>query len=244
MQTIKCPKQDVARRLVAVPNFLCIDTALTGSHIGLCVKDQYLGGIDTMDTRGHAETLVAQIDDLLTQHQIAYSLLDFVIVTRGAGSFAGIRVGMAAAQGLSMALNIPCYTIPVFPILAHGFFKNEPEKDQVIVLLETKRQDYYVAVLNRDYSYDVSPVAYFGDDVAALLRRDLNRAVIGDAISRFQKDHDIKINAYSGYDLIQSRVFTDFVQNFSYLCDDTEMTPLYLKEADVSVSKKTQAVLV
>jgi len=68
--------------------------------------------------------------------------------------------------------------------------------------------------------------------------------VIGDAISRFQKDYDIKINAYSGYDLIQSRVFKDFVQNFSYLCDDTEMTPLYLKEADVSVSKKTQAVLV
>lgn len=55
----------------------------------------------------HSETLMPLIARLLEQMRIAPKKLDRIAVTNGPGSFTGLRIGAAAAQGLSMSLGIP-----------------------------------------------------------------------------------------------------------------------------------------
>ena len=57
--------------------------------------------------RGHAELLPALVDEVLAEAGLAFSDIDRLAVTIGPGSFAGIRVGVAYARGLALALKIP-----------------------------------------------------------------------------------------------------------------------------------------
>jgi tRNA threonylcarbamoyladenosine biosynthesis protein TsaB len=61
--------------------------------------------------RGHAERLVPLIGDLLGEAEASWSDLGRVGVTAGPGSFTGVRVGIAAARGLALALGIPAVGI-------------------------------------------------------------------------------------------------------------------------------------
>lgn len=57
--------------------------------------------------KGHAEHLMAVIDDALAKAGKTYQDLDRIAVAVGPGSFTGIRVGVATARGLALALDIP-----------------------------------------------------------------------------------------------------------------------------------------
>src|SRR3569623_1419234 len=57
--------------------------------------------------RGHAEALLPMIDEGKKASGISYAALDRFAVTVGPGSFTGLRVGISAARGLSLAANRP-----------------------------------------------------------------------------------------------------------------------------------------
>ena len=72
-----------------------------------------------------------------------YSLIDLthVAVTRGPGSFTGIRVGLSIANGMALAGEMPLLGLTVFDVVRHRTQPNGP----VCVALDTKRQDFYTA---------------------------------------------------------------------------------------------------
>jgi tRNA threonylcarbamoyladenosine biosynthesis protein TsaB len=68
--------------------------------------------------RGHQERLALMTDEAMTQAGLAYRDLSFIAVTVGPGSFTGLRVGLAFAKGLALALNRPCLGVGVLEALA------------------------------------------------------------------------------------------------------------------------------
>src|SRR4051812_18694458 len=68
--------------------------------------------------RGHAERLLPIIESVLSQAGCSFHDLDRVAVTVGPGSFTGVRVGIAAARGLALALNIPAVGVGTLDALA------------------------------------------------------------------------------------------------------------------------------
>jgi tRNA threonylcarbamoyl adenosine modification protein YeaZ len=68
--------------------------------------------------RGHAERLMPMIETVLIEAQASFAELDRVVVTTGPGSFTGVRVGIAAARGLSLALGIPAFGVGSLNALA------------------------------------------------------------------------------------------------------------------------------
>lgn len=123
---------------------LALDTAGTGCFA--CVFDSESGealavaGDDI--GRGHAERLMAFVDEALDAAGKALDDIDRIAVTIGPGSFTGIRIGVAAARGFALALDRPAVgvsTLDVLASLAHAQHPGEP----ILVLMDAKRDELY-----------------------------------------------------------------------------------------------------
>ena len=66
----------------------------------------------------HSQTLMVMAEDLLKQCSKTVADLDAVAVAEGPGSFTGVRIGVAAAKGLSWGAELPCYGISTLEAMA------------------------------------------------------------------------------------------------------------------------------
>lgn len=90
---------------------LAIDTAAPRLQLALLVG----GRVDTIVedmAQGQAERIFPAIDALLGRNGVAYKDLRRVAVTTGPGSFTGLRIGLSAARGLGLALQVPVIGVP------------------------------------------------------------------------------------------------------------------------------------
>lgn len=88
--------------------------------------------------KGHAEQLFDRLDRLLAQHDSRFNDIGRIAVTLGPGSFTGLRIGISAARGFGVALNIPVIGIPnlVALSLEHGATPHT-------ILVDAKREQMY-----------------------------------------------------------------------------------------------------
>lgn len=95
----------------------------------------------------HAEKLHVFIDEVIKECQINISEINAVAVSKGPGSYTGLRIGVSAAKGLCYALNIPLIAVDTLEILANQVQK----KDGLIVpMLDARRMEVYSAIFNND----------------------------------------------------------------------------------------------
>lgn len=122
---------------------LCIDTSAQFCTVGVvdtAHNNTVLSQIQTPMDRGHAEHIMPHITDCLTQANLTVSQLGGVAVTVGAGTFTGIRIAIATAQGLCLPHKIPCIGVSV----AHALITHT-QGQNVLIVGETKRPDFYIA---------------------------------------------------------------------------------------------------
>ena len=127
---------------------LCIETTTTNCSVALSVD-----GIvvflkeDNNKQYSHAEKLHMFIVDVLDESKVAKNKLDAIAVSKGPGSYTGLRIGVSAAKGLCFALEIPLISIPTLEALACQV-KNT---DGIIVpMLDARRLEVYSAVFSKD----------------------------------------------------------------------------------------------
>ena len=117
---------------------LAIDTAAPRLALALLrAGDRLDTAVEDMPT-GQAERLFPALDQLLRRAQVTYADLTRIAVTTGPGSFTGLRIGLSAARGLGLALNIPVLGIP--SLLALSLCA---ECEPMAVLLDARRGEAY-----------------------------------------------------------------------------------------------------
>lgn len=124
---------------------LAIDTA--ANLCAACVYDAGAGelGRFVLDLgKGHAEHLIGVIDEALQTAGTSYGDLDAIAVSVGPGSFTGVRVGVATARGLALALKVPAIGISTLEALACEARTTNPGHP-VIARIEAGRGQAYVA---------------------------------------------------------------------------------------------------
>ena len=97
---------------------MAIDTTLAACAVAIRVEGQTRAARSEPMTRGHAERLAPLARDVMASAEFAFSQIDRVVVTTGPGSFTGVRVGLAFARGLAVALHIPCIGVSSLEALA------------------------------------------------------------------------------------------------------------------------------
>jgi tRNA threonylcarbamoyladenosine biosynthesis protein TsaB len=97
----------------------------------------------------HAEVLHSFINDVIDEASITLSDLNAVAVSKGPGSYTGLRIGVSAAKGLSFALNIPLFSINTLKSLACSL---TIESGKIISMLDARRMEVYSAVFDSSFT--------------------------------------------------------------------------------------------
>jgi tRNA threonylcarbamoyladenosine biosynthesis protein TsaB len=97
---------------------LALDTCLGACSAALLADDRLLADHSESMTRGHQEHLAPAVRDLMTAAKISFGEVDRIGITVGPGSFTGLRVGLAFAKGLALALGRPCVGVGTLEALA------------------------------------------------------------------------------------------------------------------------------
>ena len=97
---------------------LALDTALGACQAAVLDGDAVTAALSEPMARGHQERLAPMAAEAMARAGLAFSDLDRIAVTVGPGSFTGLRVGLAFAKGLAMALGAPLLGVGALEALA------------------------------------------------------------------------------------------------------------------------------
>jgi tRNA threonylcarbamoyladenosine biosynthesis protein TsaB len=97
---------------------LAIDTCLSACSVALLRDGEALALASEPMARGHQERLGTMTHEVMDAAGLAFSAVDRIAVTVGPGSFTGLRVGLAFAKGLALALDRPCVGVGTLEALA------------------------------------------------------------------------------------------------------------------------------
>ena len=95
----------------------------------------------------HAEVLHPYILDVLNEVKITTKDIDAVAVSKGPGSYTGLRIGVSAAKGLCFAFDKPLISINTLKSLANSI---KIENGVIVPMLDARRMEVYAARRNQD----------------------------------------------------------------------------------------------
>ena len=128
---------------------LNIETSTTNCSVSLS-KDEEILVLKEENNLGysHAEKLHLFIEEVITASDFSKSNLDAVSVSKGPGSYTGLRIGVSAAKGLCFALNKPLISVSTLEALAHQIIIND---GLTIPMLDARRMEVYSVIFDSNY---------------------------------------------------------------------------------------------
>jgi tRNA threonylcarbamoyladenosine biosynthesis protein TsaB len=125
---------------------LNIETASTNCSVALAKDGQTIALKEDNDKNySHSERLHVYIQDVLDQCNTKLTQLDAIAVSKGPGSYTGLRIGVSAAKGLCYSLNISLISVLTLQSLAHQI---NPKRGFIVPMLDARRMEVYSAIYN------------------------------------------------------------------------------------------------
>lgn len=190
---------------------LCMDSAYKQLVLGLYKEDTLLAGISLEAFKKQSETIFVELNKILEQANLDYKAIDRVVITRGPGSYTGIRIAMTIAKVLCSQMHKELYTISTMQLYA-GL---EPSAN---VILDARSHRAYVAHLEK------------GKIIGGTQILDLEE------VKKFLEAHPGKV---FGDALLSETETSNFLKNFIELKAEYQkvenihaLVPDYLKESD------------
>ena len=129
---------------------LNIETSTTNCSVSLSKEGETLVLKEVNDANySHAEKLHVFIDDVLKEAEIKTTDLNAIAVSKGPGSYTGLRIGVSASKGLCYALDIPLISISTLEALSQQVVVDD--KGLIIPMLDARRMEVYSAIFNHDF---------------------------------------------------------------------------------------------
>ncbi len=133
---------------------LCIETATEVCSAALCDETHVISVVDAPPGMSHSSMLTVIIRDLLKGASVTAGQLDAVSVSKGPGSYTGLRIGVSVAKGIAYGAGIPLIGINTLAAMCHGYLAANPLPEGSGVLLcpmiDARRMEVYNALFTSD----------------------------------------------------------------------------------------------
>ncbi len=128
---------------------LNIETSTKNCSVSIAREGQIIGFKELVDLKySHAEKLHPFISEAATEAAISLDQIEAVAVSKGPGSYTGLRIGVSAAKGLAFAYDVPLISINTLQSLAMSI---QVDDGVVIPMLDARRMEVYSAVFDANF---------------------------------------------------------------------------------------------
>jgi tRNA threonylcarbamoyladenosine biosynthesis protein TsaB len=136
---------------------LNLDTSTQICSVALALDGQLLALKESREDKSHASLLAVFIRDILEENAKVVTDLDAIAVSKGPGSYTGLRIGVSTAKGLAFASGIPLISVDTLSSMVSGVIhgrqldKMALSKDKTLFLcpmIDARRMEVYTAVFN------------------------------------------------------------------------------------------------
>ncbi len=132
---------------------LAIESSGLTAGAAVVEEGHVLGEYTLNDKKTHSQTLLPMIDELKKMLELDLGTLDAIAVSKGPGSFTGLRIGSATAKGLAMALNKPVAAVPTTEAMAYQIYGTA---HLICPIMDARRAQVYTGLY--EYTGDVFSV--------------------------------------------------------------------------------------
>ncbi|MDO5634123.1 MAG: tRNA (adenosine(37)-N6)-threonylcarbamoyltransferase complex dimerization subunit type 1 TsaB [Micrococcus sp.] len=124
--------------------FLALDTSAAASA-AIVTEDTVFARWSTEDTTSHAEVLAPAVRDVLREADVNGADLDGIAVGVGPGPFTGLRSGLATAEALGFAWNVPVHGVTSLDALAHQVAEDAFAHgiEEFVTTIDARRREVY-----------------------------------------------------------------------------------------------------
>ena len=217
-----------------------MDTSTVGCSAALWRDGGIVAGRWAEMARGQSEALVPMVQDVMIEAKHPYEDLDAVAVTVGPGAFTGLRIGLAAARGMALALSVPCLGITTLETIAHGVDKAARSGRNILTVLDTKREDIYVQAFDQGLD-PIGPAAAVALEAVREFIPMGAVVIAGDVVDRVASvlEKDISdITIAPGLGIPDAAVVAEIAAARWHLGQDAPLPePLYLRPPDAKLPK-------
>ncbi len=145
-------------------NILALDTTLGACSAAVATGEAggapEVFGVYELRTREHAEAIVPMMTHVLDEAGLSYDALDAIAVTSGPGTFTGVRVGVATARGLALAMDLPIISGTSLEVMAQmALDQIESAPDTLGIAVDARRGEVYLALFDSAGTIFLDPVA-------------------------------------------------------------------------------------
>ena len=130
------------------PVILALETAGAICSVSLLVAGQTYTQRSNAERR-HAREVLPMISSLMTAQGVGFADIDALAVVSGPGSFTGLRIGSAVAQGLAFGNELPVISVSYLQLIAETA-QCEAEEGRLLVVMLAREGEYYYSLFHRN----------------------------------------------------------------------------------------------
>lgn len=131
---------------------LCLETATPVCSVALNESCCTIALRETEGQNAHSEKITNFIREVMEVAEIDYKQLDAVAVSKGPGSYTGLRIGVSTAKGICYAANLPLMAIDTLEAMAYGMKAKLGSQitgnDLLIPMIDARRMEVYAAIFD------------------------------------------------------------------------------------------------
>lgn len=218
------------------PIILHIDTATEICSVSVSQGNDILCTVETEEPNQHAAKLTLFIEEALQQSAIIKNQLNAVAVSKGPGSYTGLRIGVSTAKGLCYGLDIPLIAINTLESMFQGYKSahNLQANSLYYPMIDARRMEVYTAAWDATGKLIIPTCAQVIDDTSFDTFGDQEIHLFGSGADKFAPTFeayksihihsDFKHSSQSMCHLANQRFADNIFEDLIYF------EPFYLKE--------------
>jgi len=131
---------------------ICLETATSLCSVALCSNEGLVSLRESSDTKSHSSLITVFIDEILKEQGLKVRDLEAIAVSRGPGSYTGLRIGVSVAKGMAYASSVPLIGIDTTLSMFMGYKEKylstieNPENVLFCPMLDARRLEVYCAI--------------------------------------------------------------------------------------------------
>jgi tRNA threonylcarbamoyladenosine biosynthesis protein TsaB len=165
---------------------LQIETATPVCSVALAINGNTIALKEQAAQNIHASSLTLFIEEVMQMAKLEYKDLDAIAVSKGPGSYTGLRIGVSTAKGLCFALDKPLIALNTLTIMANGFLMQHPNYGGLVCpMIDARRMEVFTAVYtNKLHEFEAVNAKIVDEKSFILELNDHYVSFIGDGASK------------------------------------------------------------